>query len=430
MISRNRKINFIIILIMVVLNVSFAYFYNTAVSKVFFEAANKDYGILQQQNSQIVEKLKAEGDIAMWDNIIEPYEEYIVIYDKDNQVVAKTDNGNFSALDVKVRTPFEFKGEAYLLRTSVYFLRDYDNSTKVMAKFITVEVLIVLTAFFILIMIIYSFMLRPFRVVYKAIEEYDRSGKLIEIKLKGYAGRVYRRFASMAKNVESQQQNERRIIASISHDIKTPLTSIMGYSEQLKKENLSEERRERYLNTVYDKAVDIRTIVDEFDEYLGCNMPYEMKKSRITVDEIEKCLLNDYADDFMLSGISFEIRNHADEEAEIMGDIQRLKRVCSNILTNSVKHFKGDEKKIVVEIFCADDMIAVKFSDNGEGVPEDKLEMIFEPLYTSDEGRKVAGLGLSICREITESHGGRIYAEKSDMGGLAITVELPEVQEI
>lgn len=430
MISRNRKINFIIILIMVVLNVSFAYFYNTAVSKVFFEAANKDYGILQQQNSQIVEKLKAEGDIAMWDNIIEPYEEYIVIYDKDNQVVAKTDNGNFSALDVKVRTPFEFKGEAYLLRTSVYFLRDYDNSTKVMAKFITVEVLIVLTAFFILIMIIYSFTLRPFRVVYKAIEEYDRSGKLIEIKLKGYAGRVYRRFASMAKNVESQQQNERRIIASISHDIKTPLTSIMGYSEQLKKENLSEERRERYLNTVYDKAVDIRTIVDEFDEYLGCNMPYEMKKSRITVDEIEKCLLNDYADDFMLSGISFEIRNHADEEAEIMGDIQRLKRVCSNILTNSVKHFKGDEKKIVVEIFCADEMIAVKFSDNGEGVPEDKLEMIFEPLYTSDEGRKVAGLGLSICREITESHGGRIYAEKSDMGGLAITVELPEVQEI
>lgn len=430
MISRNRKINFIIILIMVVLNVSFAYFYNTAVSKVFFEAANKDYGILQQQNSQIVEKLKAEGDIAMWDNIIEPYEEYIVIYDKDNQVVAKTDNGNLSALDVKVRTPFEFKGEAYLLRTSVYFLRDYDNSTKVMAKFITVEVLIVLTAFFILIMIIYSFTLRPFRVVYKAIEEYDRSGKLIEIKLKGYAGRVYRRFASMAKNVESQQQNERRIIASISHDIKTPLTSIMGYSEQLKKENLSEERRERYLNTVYDKAVDIRTIVDEFDEYLGCNMPYEMKKSRITVDEIEKCLLNDYADDFMFSGISFEVRCHTDKETVILGDFQKLKRVCSNILTNSVKHFKGDEKKIVVEIFCADEMIAVKFSDNGEGVPEDKLEMIFEPLYTSDEGRKVAGLGLSICREITESHGGRIYAEKSDMGGLAITVELPEVQEI
>ena len=425
MIVRNRKINFIIIIVMVVLNVSFAYLYNTAVSKAFVEAANKDYGILQQQNSQIVEKLKAESDMVLWDDIIEPYEEYIVIYDKNNQVVAETDDGILSAFDVKVRTPFEFKGEAYLLRTSVYFLRDYDNSSKVMAKFIAVEVLIVLTALFILIMIIYSFMLRPFRVVYKAIEEYDRSGKLMDIRLKGYAGRVYRRFASMAKNVQSQQHNERRIIASISHDIKTPLTSIMGYSEQLKKDNLSEERRARYIDTVYDKAVDIRTIVDEFDEYLGYNLPYEMKKSRITVNEIVSCLNSDYADDFTLAGISFEIINHADEKAVIVGDVQRLKRVGSNILTNSVKHFKGEEKKISIEIFSADEMLVIKFSDNGEGVPEDKLELIFEPLYTSDEGRRVAGLGLSICREITESHGGRIYAEKSDMGGLAITVELP-----
>ena len=245
MIVRNRRINFIIIIVMVILNISFAYFYNSAVSKAFVEAANNDYAILQQQNALLVEELKKETDISQWDTIIEPYEEYIVSYDKANQVIAKTDNGILSALDVKVRTPFEFKGEAYLLRTSVYFLRDYDNSSRVMAKFIAVEALFVLTALFILIMIIYSFMLRPFRVVYKAIEEYDRSGKLMEIKLKGFAGRVYRRFAAMAKNVESQQQNERRIIASISHDIKTPLTSIMGYSEQLKKDNLSSERREK-----------------------------------------------------------------------------------------------------------------------------------------------------------------------------------------
>ena len=328
-----------------------------------------------------------------------------------------------------MRTPFEFKGEAYLLRTSVYFLRDYDNSSRVMAKFIAVEALFILTALFILIMIIYSLMLRPFRVVYKAIEEYDRSGKLMEIKLKGFAGRVYRRFAAMAKNVESQQQNERRIIASISHDIKTPLTSIMGYSEQLKKDNLSSERREKYIDTVYDKAVDIRELVDEFDEYLGFNLPYEMKKEKLTVGEIAKCIHNDFYDDFALAGISFEIRKNADDEAFIIADVKKLKRVCSNILTNSVKHFKDENKKIVVEIMKFDEVIAFRFSDNGNGVPEDKLELIFEPLYTSDEGRKVAGLGLSICREITEAHDGRIYAEKSEMGGLAVTVELPAGDE-
>lgn len=422
---RNRRINLVIIIVMVILNISFAYFYNSAVSKAFVEAANNDYAILQQQNALLIEELKKETDISQWDTIIEPYEEYIVIYDKTNQVIAKTDNGVLSALDVKVRTPFEFKGEAYLLRTSVYFLRDYENSSRVMTKFIAIELLIVFTALFILVMIIYSFLLRPFRVVYRAIEEYDRSGKLMDIRLKGFAGRVYRRFAAMAKNVESQQQNERRIIASISHDIKTPLTSIMGYTEQLKKDSLSEDRRERYIDTVYDKAVDIRTIVDEFDEYLGYNMPYEMKKGRIDISEIVSCLNSDFADDFAFSGIKFEIRNYADSDAAIFGDVKKLKRVASNILTNSVKHFKEGEKKILVEIIPLDEMIAIKFSDNGKGVTEDKLELIFEPLYTSDEGRKVAGLGLSICREITEAHDGRIYAEKSDMGGLAVTVELP-----
>ena len=110
-------------------------------------------------------------------------------------------------------------------------------------------------------------------------------------------------------------------------------------------------------------------------------------------------------------------------------DINKLKRVFSNILSNSVKHFRDGEKKIRIDIFSSGEMVAIRFSDNGKGVDEDKYELIFEPLYTSDEGRKVAGLGLSICREITEAHDGRIYAEKSEMGGLAVTVELPEVEK-
>lgn len=423
--SKNRKINFLVISVMLVLNVAFGFFYNASVSKVVTEAAYNDYSELQNRNIEIVERLKQQKDTSYWNDIVNQYEENIYIFDRENTVIAKTENMKSSAFDVKVRTPFDFNGEVYLLRTSAYLLRNYVGESRGVVKFVIVELIIGITALAIFVLIIYSFMLRPFRVVYKAIEEYDRSGTLIDIKLKGFAGRVYRRFASMAKNLDKQQQNQKRIIASISHDIKTPLTSIMGYSEQLKKDNLSPERRERYLNTVYDKAVDIRTLVDEFDEYLGYNRNYGMKKSRITIEEIEKCLINDYADDFSQAGIDFKIINRAGKDAEIYADVQRLKRVGSNIFTNSVKHFKDGEKKIRVDIFYEHETITMKFSDNGEGVPEDKLEMIFEPLYTSDEGRKVAGLGLSICREIVEAHGGKIYAEKSDLGGLAICVELP-----
>ena len=79
----------------------------------------------------------------------------------------------------------------------------------------------------------------------------------------------------MTKNLERQQQNQRRIIASISHDIKTPLTSIMGYAERLSKDNVTQERKERYLDTVYTKSVEIQQLVNEFDEYLGYNLRYQ-----------------------------------------------------------------------------------------------------------------------------------------------------------
>lgn len=423
--NQNGRLNFLIIIIILVLNIAFAYFYNASVRRVVSNVAYNDYISLQSQNALIITRLKEQEKIEDWDKILDEYQEYIRIYDKDGQLIAQTEGSKYSAFDAKVRTPFEYKGEAYLLRSSIYLLRDYITNTKDITQFIVIELLFVIIALAIFVLIIYSFLLRPFRVVYKAIEEYDRSGTVMDIRLKGFAGRVYRRFATMARKLDGQQMNQRRIIASISHDIKTPLTSIMGYSEQLKKDNLSEERKQRYLNTVYDKAVDIRTLVDEFDEYLGSNLSCGMRKIKVTVDEIEKCIRDDYMDDLSQAEIEFEIINHTDKDAEILADIQKLKRVCSNLFTNSIKHFKGDEKKIRLDIISEDEMIVFRFSDNGEGVPEDKMKLIFEPLYTSDEGRKVAGLGLAICKEIVEVHDGRIYAEKSDMGGLTICVELP-----
>lgn len=424
--NNNRLINIIIIFILVVCNIGFAYFYNASVTEAVTQAAYNDYEILQNYTTEIIEKLCSRKSTSDWNEVIEGYQDIIiVIEDSSNNVVAKSEDKDGSALDVKVQTPFDFNGEAYLIRTSVYLLRDYVADSRAMIKFIFMELLIGIMAVFIFIMIIYSIMLRPYRVIYKAIEEYDKTGKLSDVKLKGYAGTFYKRFVLMAKNLENQQQNQRRIIASISHDIKTPLTSIMGYSERLKKDNISEERKERYLDTVYEKAVDIQTLVGEFDEYLGYNLPYEMKVEKMPVADLEKYFIEDFSADLEFSGIGFQVNNMTDSNAAILGDIQKLKRVCGNILGNSVKHFGDNDKFIRIDIMSEADKIIFRFSDSGHGVPEDKLEIIFEPLYTSDEGRKVAGLGLSICREIVEAHKGKIYAEKSDMGGLTVCVELP-----
>lgn len=424
-----NKTNLLFALTILGVIVAFAFSYNAYITSVVADEMYNDRDILYSYNNEIIAKLVDEESIAGWSEIVEQYEDVvIVIENSSNKVVTKSIGRTWSTLDVKVQTPFEYHGEAYLIKSSVYFLRDYVSDVRVMVKFIFVEFLIGLSALCFLIFIIYLIMLRPYKELYKAIEEYDKTGKLRKVTLKGYAGNVYNRFCSMTKNLEREQENRQRIIASISHDIKTPLTSIMGYAEQLKKDTIAEERRKRYLNTVYDKSVEIQQLVDEFDEYLSFNMSTSMRKEDITAEHLRKCILNEYGDELQDNGVDFTVDNFA-QDALICIDKQKFKRVFGNIFSNSLKHFKSDTRIIAVDITSDKDKVYIEVSDSGEGVDEEKLDIIFEPLYTSDEGRKVAGLGLSICREIVDGHSGKIYGKKSKFGGLAICMELDRIDK-
>ncbi len=422
--KQNKKANFMVILIFLCAVIAFAYSYNSYITTVVADAAYNDKEILHSYNSEIIRKLTSQESVANWSEIVEQYEDIvIVIENSSNKVVVKSIGKTWSALDVKVQTPFEFGGEAYLIKSSVYLLRDYVSDVRTMVKFIFVEFLIGLACLSLLILIIYNVMLRHYRGLYKAIEEYEKTGNLKKIALKGYAGEIYSRFESMTKNLERQQQNQRRIIASISHDIKTPLTSIMGYAERLNKDNVTQDRKARYLDTVYGKSLEIQQLVNEFDEYLGYNLIQEMKTEVISARELADFVSREYLGDLEPAGVKLNILNYADE-AKMAIDTGKFKRVFGNIFGNSMKHFKSEEKIIDFEISCDKKKIYINISDSGDGVEEEKLDMIFEPLYTSDEGRKVAGLGLAICREIIESHWGKIYAKTSRYGGLEICIEL------
>lgn len=419
-----KKANFLLVLLLLGVIVAFAYSYNAYVTTIVTDAAYNDRAILQVYNNEIISKLVEEETVATWSEIVEQYEDVvIVIENSSNKVVTKSMGRTWSALDVKVQTPFEYKGEAYLIKSSVYFLRDYVTDVRSVVKFVFIEFLISLSALCLLIFIIYLIMLRPYRGLYRAIEEYDKTGKLRRVTLKGYAGNVYNRFVSLTENLERQQKNQQRIIASISHDIKTPLTSIMGYAERLDKNNIPEERKKRYLATVYDKSLEIQQLVDEFDEYLSFNMSGAIRKEPVSMQSIEQSILKEYREELEGYGVDLSVNNYA-PDAWVNMDIQKFRRVFGNILGNSLKHFKDSVRMIDVDITCDKEKVFIEIGDNGEGVPEEKTQVIFEPLYTSDEGRKVAGLGLSICREIVDRHGGKIYAKKSKLGGLAVCIEL------
>lgn len=419
---------FLVIFILLAVVVAFAFSYNASVTTAVTNAAYNDNRVLHEYNNEIIKKLINEPSVESWSAIIEQYEEVvIVIENSENDVVTRSKGRSWTALDVKVQTPFQYKGNAYLIKSSVYLLRDYITDVRVLVEFVFMEFLIGLSALSVLVLIIYTILLRPYKVIYNAIEEYDKTGKFKKVKIRGYAGQVYRRFASVTESLTRQQNNERRIIASISHDIKTPLTSIMGYTERLKNEGISPERKEKYLDTVYLKSREIHQLVDEFDEYLSYNMIKELRTEPVRVSDIASSLRQDYADELENEGVVFEVKNSCSESTKISVDSQKLNRVFSNIITNSLKHFDKQEKVITVDFYTDRKMLRIDFSDNGEGVDDDKYEIIFEPLYTSDKGRKVAGLGLANCREIIAAHDGRIYAEKSELGGLKICIEILRV---
>ena len=174
---------------------------------------------------------------------------------------------------------------------------------------------------------------------------------------------------------------------------------------------------------MYGKSAEIQRLVGEFDEYLGYKMPQEIRTETVSVSEIIRTIVNEYQEDIELEGIKFTIENNTDN-AMVSVDIAKIKRVFGNIFSNSVKHFDDKEKRIDVIFNCDRKNVYINISDSGEGVAKEKLDLIFEPLYTSDEGRKVAGLGLAICREIIACHGGKIYAATSQYGGLEICIEL------
>lgn len=416
-----RRISFLLIIIFLVTVGFFASSYNTSIRTTVENLADKDEYLLHEYNTEISVKLSLEESVETWEKIINEYENVaITIEDNNNNIIAKNGTGVHSSSDVTVRTAFEYHGDAYLITSSIYIFRNFDRAV---LRYVVIEFLITLSTVSFVILLIYTIMLRPFRKFYMLIEEYEKSGHFSKYKFHGYIGKVYERFIQLTQNLESQQNKERRIIASISHDIKTPLTSIMGYAERLKKDNIPPERRQRYLETVYKKSLEIRGLVNEFDEYLGYNMLQDSKTIVMSTEELCKNIHDEYADELESRGV--ELKVIPDEKiSHIRIDPQKIKRVFDNLIGNSLKHFDKEEKKILIEFESNRNRVLIRYGDNGEGVDPDRFELVFEPLYTSDKGRKVAGLGLTICREIVESHGGKIYAQKSPLGGLEICIEL------
>jgi signal transduction histidine kinase len=272
---------------------------------------------------------------------------------------------------------------------------------------ITICLLLLLTG--VVIYIIYS---RPLAKLNASVKGY-RENAIGRTKRGDEIGQIQNTFARITEELQEEKQAQNRIIASISHDIKTPLTSVLGYSESLlKKKELPEERVKQYLKVVHDKALDIEEIVQDFDNYIEGKLATTLNVQPCKLAFIEEMLVQEYKKELEQKKICFEVVNNTSSLQEISLDLAKLRRVFANLIGNAIRHNEKKEGlRITVTISNDGEKVSFTVRDNGSGIPEKDQPYVFEPFYTRDNSRAVSGLGLSIARSIIEAHSGKIWVD-------------------
>lgn len=248
-------------------------------------------------------------------------------------------------------------------------------------------------------------------------------------------GEVCQTFNEMQRHLREGMEKSARyekarteMISGISHDLRTPLTSVKGFIKgMIDGVANTPEKREQYLEISYQKACDMEKLLQKlffFSKLETGNMPFFTRKIDINhwlQNYVREKEPEGKEKHYGLQAVSVE------EPYYIMADIEQMKRVFDNLLENSLKYADTDKLNIVISSEHRDGEIYLYFSDNGKGIQEDKLPHVFEQFYRGDESRSSrtdgSGLGLYVCKYIIEQQGGRIYAYNKD--GFTVAIVMP-----
>ncbi len=246
-----------------------------------------------------------------------------------------------------------------------------------------------------------------------------------------------RRELLLAREREEQLRHERNmLIANISHDLKTPITSIKGYIDGIN-DGIADapEKLERYLNTIKSKADTIDELVTNLSTFAKLEVSgLEFSMSRgdlrdLVLDVMDGCRL-----DMERSGIETDI-DLGKEMLCVNIDGEKIRRVLTNLIDNSIKYRNPVGSRIEVRCFSDEGSAYVTVKDNGMGIEQKELSKVFDSFYRTDSSRssqiKGNGLGLGIAKQITEKHHGRLWLRSDGINkGTTATISLPLAEDI
>jgi len=225
------------------------------------------------------------------------------------------------------------------------------------------------------------------------------------------------------------EEDRKELVVGISHDLRTPLTTIKGYVKGLKDGVANTpEKCERYHDIIYNKACDMDMLVDKlflFSKLDTGKFPFHFEK--VYCNEFLRSFFKSAQDEFERKSLKLFYENSCNDDILLNIDTEEINRVLINILENSVKYKTHDYGNVNITVNKQKDNIVLRIKDDGPGVLEENLSRLFVSFYRGDAARtnpsEGSGLGLSISEHIIKAHGGTITAKNMD--GLAIIITLP-----
>ncbi len=230
----------------------------------------------------------------------------------------------------------------------------------------------------------------------------------------------------MGDKIRENKKNEEEFLLNISHDLRTPLTSILGFLSLLKEKKYdTEKERDRYINTIEEQSIYLKTLIEEFFQFSKLKWKHtKLRRENIKLQEILRQIVDGFYPQLKENSITIDM-NFPEKPVYKDVDIDKFMRVLENVISNAIKYSSGGTD-IIINLYENKDKIIMEFWNTPKDViKEDELKFLFKRFYKKDlsRGSKGAGLGLAIALESVKLHGGQLYAViKNERLGMIIEI--------
>jgi two-component system sensor histidine kinase BaeS len=268
---------------------------------------------------------------------------------------------------------------------------------------------------------------RPVRELMATVTEltqgqYDRRAS---IPGRDEIGQLARAVNSLAATLEKNRTARQRWMADIAHELRTPVAILKGEVEALADGVRQPDGRS--LSSLGDEINQLAALVDDLQTLALTDAgALDLRRERLDLAALIRQVAEPFTERLTARNIGLELELPA--TMELRGDAQRLRQLLQNLLENSVRYVTGGGR-VRILLGATTEGVLLSVEDSGPGVTDMQLKHLFDRFYRVEQGRSRAGggsgLGLSICRNIVEAHGGRIRAHRAESGGLAVRIELP-----